>query len=99
MYVDENGRKFIIDTNGERVYVKKDKNGNEYIEYADGRKQRLPHNLAQEPLLMTKDGKVFEKDKETGEIVEIEIDELGRKFKIKDGKRVEVDGPGPNFCV
>ena len=38
MYVDEDGRRFILDTNGQRVYVKKDKNGNEYLEYPDGKK-------------------------------------------------------------
>jgi hypothetical protein len=36
--MDENGRRFILDTDGKRLYIKKDKNGNDYIEYLDGRK-------------------------------------------------------------
>jgi hypothetical protein len=112
IFTSESGDKFILDANGERLYIKTDAKGNQYFENKFGQKQLIPKDaLKQPPVFMNEKGEVYVKDK-NGKVQKVQTDQFGQMYvtnargeKVPVGKQqppifhCEVNEKGEKFIL
>ena len=90
IYTNDQGERFVLDANGDKMFVKTDANNNQYFENKLGVKQLIPANaLKQQPVFMNDKGEVYVKV--NGKSQKVLTDQFGVLYvQIAKGEKVPV---------